>query len=221
MVEEKRNVRGINYLCLAICAFFGLGTEAIYFYWLEPMIYGSEAPDWNVGQSVIHWIITCITWGIITYFILRVSKRRYGFDIFRAGGKMKPWQWLCIALCIILSLSVSYMDWDGFKVVKEFQKNGWIKFIFQYIYYFVETALFTLILVYGQKACEKWFRKENIPYGGIILAATWGAAHFFTKGSITIGLLSMLSGMAYGLVYLLVNRDIRKAYPILAVMFIF
>lgn len=219
MEGKIKDVKGINYLCLALCAFVGLGTEAIYAYLLEPIIYSRQMADWNVGQYIIHWIITCITWGIITYIILKVSKRRYGFDIFITEGKMKMWQWLCVILCIVFSLCISYWNWNGFKVVKEFQYKGLLKFIFQYIYYAFETVLFTLILVYGQKAFELWFKKKNIPYGGIILALTWGLAHIFTKGSISVGLLSALAGFTYGIVYLLVNRDIKKTLPILFIMF--
>lgn len=220
MNEKNVNVKGINYLCLALYAFLGLGIEAIYAFLLEPIIYGHQIADWNVIQNIIHWIITCITWGIITWVILKVSKRKYGFDIFISEGKMKLWQWLCIVLCIVFSLTVSYWDWNGFKVVKEFRYNGLLKFVFQYIYYVFETALFTLILVYGQKAFELWFKKKNIPYGGIILALTWGLAHIFTKGSISVGLLSALGGFTYGVVYLLVNRDIKKTFPILFIMFV-
>jgi hypothetical protein len=216
----RKRVKGINYLCLGLCAFAGLGIEAIYAFLLEPIIYGRQMADWNVDQSIIHWIITCITWGIVTYNILKFSKSRYGFDIFENNGKMKMWQWICVILCIIFSLCVSYWNWDGFKVVKEFQHSGLLKFIFQYIYYVFETALFTLILVYGQKAFEMWFKKENIPYGGIILAITWGLAHIFTKGNVSVGLLSALGGFAFGIVYLLVNRDIKKTLLILFIMFI-
>lgn len=215
-----KKAKGINYLCLGLYAFAGLGIEAVYAFLLEPIIYGCNMTDWNVKQMIIHWIITCITWGIVTYIILKVSKNKYGFDIFENKGKMKMWQWICVILCIVISLYVSYLDWDGFKVVKEFQHNGLLKFIFQYIYYVFETALFTLILVYGQKAFEMWFKKENIPYGGIILAITWGLAHIFTKGSVSTGLLSALAGFVYGIVYLLVNRDVKKTFPILFIMFI-
>ncbi|HHX60586.1 MAG TPA: hypothetical protein GX707_07705, partial [Epulopiscium sp.] len=214
-----KDVKGINYLCLALCAFAGLGIEAIYAYLLEPIIYGQQIDNWNIGQHITHWIITCITWGIVTYVILEVSKRRYGYNIFLTEGKMKMWQWICIILCIVISLVVSYWDWNGFKVVKEFRANGLLKFIFQYIYYVFETVLYTLILVYGQKAFELWFKKKNFPYGGIILALTWGLAHIFTKGSISVGLLTALSGFTYGIVYLLVNRDIKKTLPILFIMF--
>ncbi len=213
--------KGLDYLSLALYAFGGLGIEAIYAFMLEPMIYGKQMADWSVSQNIIHWVVTCITWGIITWLIIRYSKQKYGFDIFVRENKMKLWQWLGVALCIIFSISVSYMDWDGFKVVKEFEKKGLLKFIFQYIYYIFETALFTMILVYAQKAFEVWFKRKNIPYGGIILAVTWGFAHIFTKGSITVGLMAALGGFTFGIVYLLVNRDIKKTLPILFLMFAF
>lgn len=123
-------------------------------------------------------------------------------------------------LCIILSLYISYQDWNGFKILKEFQNLGVFKFVFQYIYYLFETMLFMLILVYSQKSFEIWFRKENVPYGGMILAITWGLAHIFTKGSAKVGLLSGLLAFGFGVVYLLVNRDIKKTFLILFIMFV-
>lgn len=222
-MNESKNVevKGFDYLSLALYAFGGLGIEALYAYLLEPMIYGKQMADWSVGQNIIHWVVTCITWGVITRLIIRYSKQKYGFDIFVRENKMKLWQWLGVVLCIVFTISISYMDWDGFKVVKEFEKKGLLKFIFQYIYYIFETALFTMILVYAQKAFEVWFKRKNIPYGGIILALTWGLVHIFTKGSITVGLLAALGGFTFGIVYLLVNRDIRKTLPILFLMFAF
>lgn len=162
MGEKTKEVKAINYLSLALYAFAGLGIEALYGFLLEPLIYGQQMADWNTRQSIIHWTITCISWVIVAYVILEVSKRRYGFDIF----------------------------------------------------------IRTLILVFGQKAFELWFKKKDIPYGGIILALTWGLAHIFTKGSIAVGLLSALGGFIFGIVYLLVNRDIKKTIPILFLMFI-
>ena len=132
---------------------------------------------------------------------------------------MAVWQWGVIAVLVVISLILSYISWDGSKVVKEFYANGSVRFVFQYIYYVFEVVLVTLILVFGQKAFEKWFHVNNIPYGGIIVAITWGIGHFFTKDFLT-GILCMISGLAFGSVYLLVNRDIRKTYPILWIMFV-
>ena len=135
------------------------------------------------------------------------------------ASKLSVWQWLLVVIFMIGSLTISYFDWNGSKVIREFYANGPIRFVFQYIYYVFETVLVTLIRIFGQKAFEKWFHRENIPYGGIIVALTWGIGHFFTK-DIWTGIVCMIGGLAFGSVYLLVNRDIRKAFPILWIMFV-
>ena len=104
--------------------------------------------------------------------------------------------------------------------VLEWNARGPLLFVFQYIYYLAEGFLISLIIVFGQKACEKWFHNEKIPYGGIVLGLTWGLAHIFTKGSLAVGLLSAVGGFLFGAAYLLVNKDYRKALPIIILLFI-
>lgn len=213
-----KKVTGWDYMSLALLAFVGIGLEVPLFYWIEPFLYGTQYSEWSIAQNLIHWIVTCTLWGLVAYLLTRYAKTKYDFDIMEKGSKVKGWQWFTIAVVVVLSLIMSYIDWNGFKVVKEFYSNGWLKFIFQYMYYVFEVVLVTLILVFGQKAFEVWFRKPNIPYGGILIALTWGVGHFFTKDIMT-GILCIISGLAYGSVYLLVNRDIKKAYLLLFVMF--
>jgi len=56
------------------------------------------------------------------------------------------------------------------------------QFCVQYLYYIFEVMLVTLIIIYGQKAVETLLKKESpIPFGGIILAVTWGAFHFVSR----------------------------------------
>ncbi|MBR6027458.1 MAG: hypothetical protein IKP40_00055 [Clostridia bacterium] len=105
------------------------------------------------------------------------------------------------------------------KVIREFHANGPARFVFQYIYYCFEVTLVLLIIIFGQEAFERWFHLRHIPYGGLLAAVTWGAAHFFTKGSST-GIGIMISAIAYGCVYLLVNRDLRRAWPLIWLMFV-
>ncbi|MGN0474447.1 MAG: hypothetical protein ACI4IJ_05095 [Acutalibacteraceae bacterium] len=219
MKKTERKITGWNYINLALTAFGGLGLEALYAYLLEPIIYGAQMSDWTENQMICHWIITCITWGIMAFLLCRSSKKKYEFDLWAKGERVRAWQWIAVLCCVAVTIATSIINWNGFKVILEYQHNGALKFIFQYIYYFFETALFTLIIVFAQKAFETWFKRKNIPYGGIICAVTWGAAHIFTKGSVTIGLLSALCGFLYGTVYLLLGRDIKKTYVALAVMF--
>ena len=220
MNKEVKTAKGINYLLLALAVFGGPAIEAFYAFFLEPSVYGVSMKQWNVTQSICHWILTCITWGIIGFFIVKCAHEKYGFNIFEQKEKIKAWQWFATAGSVALVLFDSYLDWKGSKVLHEFYSNGMPKFIFQYIYYFFETFLFMLIIVFEQKACEVWFKKTNVPYGAIIVALTWGLGHWATKGSLPTGLLAAARGFCYGVVYILLNRNIRYTYLILCIMYI-
>ena len=216
----NKNIKeGFFDLLMVLIAFAGLGFEAVLAFMIEPLLYGCDMKSWSVTQNVIHWIITCIVWGLTGFLVIRLAKRFEDFDIFKKGKKMKRWQWLLVILIIIFSLIISYIDWNGSKVLKEFNANGPVKFVFQYIYYCFEVVLVTLILIFGQLAFEKWFKRKNIPYGGIVVALTWGIAHIFTK-NLYVGIITMISGLAFGSVYLLTNRDIKISYVILWFMFV-
>lgn len=187
-----KKASGIHFLLLAVLAFAGIGLEVVLAFGIEPLIYGTPLNEWSDKQTILHWIITCTLWGAVSFGIVRLAKKKYGFDLFQKGSKLSAWQWVLVVIFMIGSLIISYVDWNGSKVIKE---------------------------LFGQKAFERWFHRENIPYGGIIVAITWGLGHFFTK-DIWTGIVCMISGLAFGSVYLLVNRDIRKAFPILWIMFV-
>lgn len=214
-----KKVTGWDYFSLGMLAFAGLGLEALYAYVLEPMIYGIAMQEWNTSQTIIHWIITCISWGIVGYLLILASKKKYQFNLFETADKMTKWQWISVIFCVVIALVASYIDWKGFKIIREFQSKGLLLFVFQYIYYAFETVLFMLIIIFTQKAFEASYKRKNIPYGGIICGITWGLAHAFTKGSIWIGLEGIVLGFLLGVTYLLVNRDIKKTYIALFIMF--
>lgn len=217
--EKQRKKRGLRYLNLALYAFGGLGLEAVYAFLLEPMFYGMPMQEWGPGRIVIHWIITCITWGLTAALLIRQSGAKYDYPLTEKGEKLTVWRVILCLGFIIAALWLDYMDWGGFKVYLEYTRSGALLFAFQYIYYAFETLLFLLIVVFGQKACEVWFRKENFPYGGIICGLTWGLAHVFTK-DLSTGVLGLFLGAALGSVYLIVNRDLKKAYGVMFLMFV-
>lgn len=218
-INEKK-VKGTDYMWLSLTAFGGLGLEALYAYLLEPMIYGCEMQDWETWHTLLHWTITCITWGIVAMYTVKIAKKNCGFNLFEKREPIKLWQWCAAALCASICLISTYIDWGGSKLLIEFGRNGTLKFIFQYIYYLFEVILFMLIIVYGQKAFEVWFKKPNIPYGGIVVALTWGMGHWLTKGTLAAGLYSAFGGFCFGVVYLILNRNIKLTYVALCIMFI-
>lgn len=222
-MDTQKNSKGWTYLVYALYAFAGLGIEVLLAFLLEPLIYGCSMNEWSTAQNISHWVITCICWWGDCFLLTKTAKSKYGFDIFEHQKKMKLWQWFAVVAIFVLMLVSSYIDWNGSKVLKELQHYGWLKFIFQYIYYIFEVGLVVLIVVFGQKAFEKLFHKDCrvlIPYGGILTGLTWGMGHFLTKGSLSMGLSLIFTSIGYGVTYLLVNRDIRKAYVWILLMFV-
>jgi hypothetical protein len=218
-MERVTNERGSDFLFLALYAFAGFAFELLLADLIEPSL-GIDIDSMTTLQNIIHWVVTCLVWGIFGYFLIRVSREKYGFDIMKEKSVLGIRQYLLCALCILFTAYVQSLDWGGFRPLIEFQRQGALKFVFQYIYYFFETFLFSLIIIFGQRAFEIWFKKKNIPYGGIVLALTWGLAHIISKGSVVIGLLTALSGFLLGAAYLIVGRDYRKTLPLLYIIFV-
>lgn len=211
---------GWNFLSLAVTAFGGLGVELLYAFILEPFLYGAQMGNWSDGQTIVHWILTCATWGGIGIWLVRTADKNYSLDILSVREKMQPWQWMAALALVAVSVIIQYFDWGGFKIVMEFQHLGVVMFVFQYLYYAFETLLFMMIIVFGQRACELWLGHGKIPYGGILCGLTWGLGHILSKGSLQVGLHGLLWGILLGAAYLVVNREIRKAWVLLFLMFV-
>lgn len=217
-IMNDKKVTGFDYLWLSLYAVAGLCFELLLVF-IEQVI-GIDINNSTSSQIIIHWCITIIIWVLIGIIIIKLGKKTTNFDIWEnTNKKLKVWQVVAIILCFVINIAVKYIDWDGFKVIQEFQSRGILLFIFQYLYYIAEGFLISLIVVYGQKACEIWLKKENIPYGGIILGLTWGLGHILSKGSVKVGLLSAIAGVLFGAVYLFVNRDYKKTFPIITLLF--
>lgn len=116
-----KRATGFNYILLVLGTFGGLMLEAVIGYGIEPIFYGGQMTEWSDIQYIAHWIVTYIMWGMVSFFIINFAKRRYDFDIFSKGEKVKVWQWILIAVLICGSLAISYRDWNGSKVLLEFQ----------------------------------------------------------------------------------------------------
>jgi len=207
-------------LDLGLLAFAGLCLEMLLAFLIEPLIYGKSLNDLTTSESIIHWIITGIMWLIVSYALIVVARKKHDFDVFSYKSAIGIKRWAFSLGLLTISIVISVMDWNGFKVVREFQYQGWLKFIFQYFYYICEAALFVLMIVFAQHAGEIWFGKSNIPWGGIFISLTWGLVHILTKGDLLVGILACLGGLLYGCVYIVCKKNLYIAYPIILLMFI-
>ena len=217
------------YLGMALLPFVFLGLELLVLF-IESLFYGTmdftEVIDHHgVFASLIHWGATCLVWVTGAWFLYFLSKRK-GYNIFENNSKAPPMNWIIVSALLVLSIIASYLTLDmRFKPVAEFAEminrfgnQATLAFIGQYIYYIVESALFLTIVVFGQKFGEIIIKKTNIPWGGILCGLTWGLGHILTQDVFT-GIYAAAGSIAYGVVYLLLNRNVRLTYPVIALMF--
>lgn len=215
-MKKSKNITGFDFLWLALyttAAFlFELLLVTVERFWGISIYHATKF------QMIAHWIVTSLGW--FGFGIIVLAKKQTGFDLLKTEKKtVSVWQWLAIVLSFILITLVQYWDWKGFKILLEFQHLGWLKFLFQYIYYAAESFLISLVLVFGQKAFETWFKNDKIPYGGILLGLTWGLMHILSKRSVLTGILTCLAGFLFGSAYLLVNKDYKKTLVIVTCLF--
>ncbi len=133
---------------------------------------------------------------------------------------MSARDWAVAALLVLVSLLISYHDWNGWKIAKEFANLGLPRFVFQYVYYAAETLLILHLVGFGQKAGEMRFGHPNVPWGGLLTGLTWGLAHALTKGQLSMGILSFFGGVLFGAAYLTARKSAWRAYFLIALMFI-
>ena len=215
---KKKRVTGGNFFALGLYAFLGLGMEVLIMM-IEQGIYGRDLSELGPAQHVLHWVITCIVWGVFAIFLARWAKGRYRFDIGGQRQNIPVWGILLALLLTGVCVALNAWSWGGLKILGEFSRKGPLLFTFQYIYYIFETLLIFSVIAYGQKAGELWFERRKIPWGGLLAGLTWGLAHALTRGSIFTGLEALLAGILYGCIYLLVKKRALYALPLIFLAF--
>lgn len=210
---EEKMYRWIDYFLLGLLAFGGLSLELILKI-IEDLV------SKNSINYILHWILTCIIWGIFAFIIIEYSKKSTDFNVFMYKSKPEL-KYIIISTVILLTVIVftNALFWEGFKPAQEFKNLGVSKFIFQYVYYLFEIVLVVLMIAFGQRAGELLFKNTSIPWGGIFLGLTWGIAHSFTKNFST-GIVLLFVSVLFGSVYILLRKNVFYAYPFILLMFV-
>jgi len=223
-MNEKTNI--FIFLGLALLPFIILSMEMVILL-IEAIFYGTmDLSKLNAGNIILHWIFTMVVWctGIYAIFIL---SKKLGYNVFDNKNRPEIINWIIVCALVILTATISFIDWDmRFKpyieltnLVKYFGNFGYLMFICQYLYYFVESMMFLALIIFAQEFGERLSKVKIIPWGGLICGLTWGLGHIITKDNLLVGLLGLLGAIFYGFVYLQLKKNIRYAYIIIALMF--
>lgn len=212
----KKETKG-SFLSLALIAFLGLGMELV-LVMVEQGIYGNGMREYSMLQQIVHWLITSLIWGGFAWY-LHVASKKLKFDYMKQTEQPERKKFILVCIIALLSIVEMTISWGGFKPWIELTRLGAVKFVFQYIYYLFETSLYLLIVIFGQKYGEEVFHKSGIPYGGIVLALTWGMIHIGTQG-LMAGIETIIFSVFFGIIYLLLNRNVKWSYFFLALIFL-
>ena len=198
--NKNRFFQGLDFLSYGLEIFAFIGFELLLTYVIEFNLYGcSDWKEYTKLQNVVHWVLTCGVWMFGIWYVVREAAAKSDVNLFKnfkensllKGAKEKSvLQWGLLLTGTVLCLISTWIDWNGSKFLAELKSKGFLLPV-QYFYYFVEVAMVLLIIVFGQYAFEKWFKNDKIPYGGILVALTWGLGHWLTKGSLGVGIFAL------------------------------
>ena len=215
-INKETTVDNKEFLWYGLYAFAGFGLEIVL-----SMLEKLFVTEYNVFTECIHWTLTSILWGLMAYILCRSSNRKLGFNL-GYNSQVNKQRVTITVILILAALVIKAMVVGGVKLVMEYTNLGLIKFLFQYIYYFFETALIILTIAFGQRFFEGLLKKKSnsiIPFGGLFLACTWGIIHILTQDAAT-GLYAFAMAVVYGMVYVLLNKNVKYAYLGVLILFV-
>lgn len=214
-MDREIRGNGIDFIKLVLLVFAGFGMDM-----LLPIF------NFTFNQRCMRTISISIIWGVVGYLLLRRAKSKFNFNPFENKEKPDLKGIIMALILLIICIGASYVIWGyAFKPIEEFNRmyeifgsSAVVPFILQYIYYMFESSLIVLTIIFGQKAGELIWNNKNIPWGGIFLALTWGVMHTFSKDMST-GIWAFSSAIVYGIVFLLMKKNVKYSYVFIFLMF--
>lgn len=167
-----------------------------------------------------HWLIVSAIWGGFGYFLAHSARLEFGLYLSKkrvASAKNVFFAWvLGFVPCIL-----NRMMFHQWKLASEITKLGFPTILAQDLYYVCEAFLVTLLIMFAQDFFEsEEMKASKIPWGGIILALTWGLVHSFTRGNLQSGLIISVFSILYGYIYLLNGRNFKLTWLLIAISLI-
>ena len=218
MAVHKKS-SSLTFILFSIVCLVAFLSEYI-FLQIEQFIYDKNYFKFTITESIVHWVLMCVIWGMIGTVLFYLSTRVYRFDTSNHSTLPSVKGWIISVILLGISVATKMFVFDGWKVLLDFHNSGWFQFIFQYIYYLFEAFIILLTVIFAQEAGERITKLDKVPWGGILLALTWGLSHIITQSSLTIGLLYVVISLLFGITYISVKKNFYISYGFIALMFL-
>ncbi len=236
--REQRAAAG-RFLTLALYAFAVFGWELLVVLLVDPLL---ETLDGAATPAILHWLVTAAGWTLGVLVVGLVARPRTR----RAAAQLRPCpgspdgaaypnadpitgralRIVVVAVALLVSAggrAAFTGEWkllhETADLVERFPGHALAAIVALLLYYLAETAVVVLLLRLGQRAGELRFGRPVVPWGGLLLACTWGVVHVFLQG-LDAGVYAMAASVLYGLVVVYGPRRAAPLAALIAVAFV-
>lgn len=206
---------------LTMYAFLALGMEVVIVA-IESLV-GIDM--YTTNGYIIHLAALSISWLFFSIILYKSAKRKYNFDALSYKGELQNEKLLPIILISLLIICLSSYVNGGVKIMSEYREimiyynQGLIVFAFNLLTYLGKGCVIVLLIAFGQKLGEDISSNLRVPYGGGILACAWGIINIIT-GSLYSGLYTFIVALGFGMIYILLRKNLRLVYPLIFILLI-
>ncbi len=229
---KSNKVSGFDLFSLGLLVYLALAMD-LFVIQIDRLLWGRKITISTFFQNswyvlVVHWCIVIIIWIISGLLVLESLNRRKAIrEVISKGrnNELVSSLFIAVVCSILLALVESRLFSSQIpQYFNEYQKfiqthgsMGFVVWIFQNIYYCIESILVVLLLALIQRAGEIWFKFDRFPYGGIGLLFTWGISHL-THGLLS-GLWICLFSMIFGWIFIETKKHWLPSLVFLWIMF--
>lgn len=222
-----------RWLNRALYAFALVGWELVLLA-VEPVVLGPSG-DRGLGASVLHWLLTALGWAVGALLLARgVVHPGRRADVPAEVAPVEPVarpvpsvrDWLAMVALVVACIGLRWAGTGRLQVVadhraftEDFGSAAVVAMAAQLLYYLAEVLVLALIVVFGQRAGDARSGRPGVPWGGVVLALTWGSVHVLLQGPAG-GAFAVLTALALGGVFLLSGRRLRIWYPLAVLAFV-
>lgn len=209
-----------QYLSISLLLFAAFLLEYFAIFVIEVALLGMDISHYSAYEQSIHHGIMAVLWILYVGLLLLYSKKKNMLPHKKQGSITKH-EWSIALLSLLCCKILTFIDWHSFKIFGELQGKTMMEFLMQYLYYVMEVGIVVLLIAFGQKAFEIYRKKQSsFPYGGLLLAFTWGIFHFVSRGvgiEIWNGISCMIFSVLSGIIYVHLKRNLTWSYLFIAI----
>lgn len=206
---------------LYACAVFG--WELVVTMLLDSAIRSAVGDQW---APAVHWLVTAVGWVVGAVLLLRREPwpRRTADSTDDGPGRGR--RIILGAAALVLAVGVRAaltQEWKPLAEIDRLHDDVGsalpVSLTALVLYYLAETLVIVTLVGYGQRWGEAVWGRPQVPWGGIALACTWGAAHLLLQGPAG-GAYAMGAAVLYGVIHLAVRRRFGATYGLTAAAFV-